>query len=86
MNWFILIIAMFVSAIFGFFVAAICVASSEGDKRIKKILNIGETTEEIIEIACQYAYVEDCRSEGDYDINVDKEGTRKIREILEGIL
>ena len=85
MNWFILIIAMFVSAIFGFFVAAICMASSEGDKRIKKILNIGETTEEIIQAA-----IDNCgchhRTEGDADYDIDKAGEQKIRAILGGML
>ena len=85
MNWFILIIAMFVSAIFGFFVAAICVASSEGDRRIQKIRGIDEATEEIIQVAIDHV---DCRhrTEGDADYDIDKAGEQKIRAILGGLI
>lgn len=45
----------------------------------KKIIRI---TEEVIEVAMKYGYIEDSRAENDYDLNVNDEGTKKIREIL----
>ena len=86
MNWFITILLMLVSAIFGLLVAAICFASRTADERIKKIQEITEIRELIIQEAIDNAYVEDSRSEGDYDINISKEGTEEIQKILEGML
>ena len=81
MNWIILIVAMSVSALFGFFIAAICVVSGESDKRIQKIRGIEEATEEIIQVAIDHV---DCRhrTEGDADYDIDKAGEQKIRAIL----
>lgn len=86
MNWFITILLMFASAIFGLLAAAFCFACGKSDDRILKIQEIDETTEEIIEAAIDHALVVSARTEGDYDINVDKIGTQKIRKILEGLL
>ena len=86
MNWFITILLMFVSAIFGLLAAVICFASRTADERIKKIQEISEIRELIIQEAIDNAYVEDSRSEGDYDINISKEGTEEIQKILEGML
>ena len=86
MKWYYVMALNFLSAAFGFFVAAICVAASEADKRIKRTLKIEETTEEVIQAALDYGYVEASRSEGDYDLNVNDEGTAKIRSIIEGML
>lgn len=43
---------------------------------------IREIREEIIEAACKNAYIEDSRSEGDYDININKQGEEAIDKIL----
>ena len=54
-------------------------------KMKKKVFDIEEKTEEIIQVAIDHV---DCRhrTEGDADYDIDKEGTRKIREILGGML
>ena len=85
MNWIILIVAMSVSALFGFFIAAICGVSGESDKRIQKIRGIEEATEEIIQVAIDHV---DCRhrTEGDADYDIDKAGEQKIRKILGGLI
>ncbi len=46
---------------------------------------ITEATELVIEAAIDHGYIEDSRSEGDYDLNVSKEGAEKIRKILEAL-
>ena len=61
---------------------AICLALNE---RIGRKQRIEEATEEVIEAAIRHGYIEDSRSEGDYDLNVRDEGTKEIREILEGM-
>ena len=82
MNWIIVIILMFASAIFGFFVAAICVASSKADERILTMQQIEEKAEEIIQVAIDHCGCSH-RTEGDADYDIDKIGTQKIRKILE---
>jgi len=83
MNWFITILLMFGSAIFGLFVAALCFVSKDSDSRIKKIREIPEIREEIVQAAIDHAYVERCRAENDYDINIDGKGEGEIQKILE---
>ncbi len=61
---------------------AICLALNERIGRKQRII---EATEEAIEVFLDHGYVEDSRSEGDYDLNVRKAGAEKIREILEGV-
>ena len=62
---------------------AICLALNE---RIGRKQRIEEATEEVIEAAIEYGYIEDSRAENDYDLNVRKEGTKKIEKILEEIV
>ena len=62
---------------------AICLALNEKIGRKQRII---EAPEGVIEAAIGHGYVEDSRSEGDYDLNVRKEGTKKIEKILEGIV
>ena len=94
-NWLFLIIPG--CFIFGYFICAICVISKKSDEMIEKIYAhsstdkeersdlIREATELVIEAVIDHGYIEDSRSEGDYDLNVRKEGTEKIRKILEAL-
>ena len=75
-----------ISGSLGLLTAAICFASGRADDRIKKMQEITEAKEEIIQVAIDHAYIEDSRSAGDYDINIDKEGEERIRKILEGMV
>ena len=67
-------------------VAAFCAASGMADERILTMQQIEEAREEIIQEAVDHAYVEASRSEGDYDVAIDKIGEQKIRKILERLL
>ncbi len=62
----------------------ICIAVSTRDKK-RATRDNEEAAEEIIEVLLDHGYIEDSRAENDYDLNIRKEGTRKIREILEGL-
>ena len=73
-------------ATIGLLFAAILFASGRADDRIKKMQEITEAKEEIIQVAIDHAYIEDSRSAGDYDINIEKEGEERIRKILEGMV
>ena len=73
-----LILLCFAFFCLGYLVRVVVVA-------IKRSYEIPETRELIIESVCQHAYVEDSRSEGDYDINVGRKGWDEIDKILEGL-
>ena len=53
------------------------------NERIGRRQRIVETTELVIEACIRYGYIEDSRSEGDYDLNVNRKGTKEVRKILE---
>ena len=72
--------------IFEFFVLSALVVVGENKKRMDRMDALDGKVEEVIEAAIDYGYVEASRSDGDYDLNVYKEGTRKIREILKEML
>ncbi len=46
---------------------------------------ITEALEEILQAACDHAFIESSYSEGDYDIDIHKDGEAKIKTILEGM-
>ena len=73
-------------AIFEFFVLSALVVVGENKKRMDRMDALDGKVEEVIEAAIDHGYIEASRSDGDYDLNIYKEGTRKIREILRGML
>ncbi len=82
-NWLFLIIPGCV--VLGMFLQAIFDLGKEADLAARKAEAIREVTELVVEAAIDHGYIEDSRSEGDYDLNVSKEGTEKIRKILEAL-
>ena len=82
-NWLFLIIpGCFILLVF---LHAIFATGKEADEATRKAEAINEAAELVIEAAIGHGYIEDSRSEGDYDLNVSREGTEKIRKILEAL-
>ena len=72
-------------AIFEFFVLSALLVVGENKKRMDRMDALDGKVEEVIEAAIDHV---DCRhqTEGDADYDIDKEGTKKIRKILGGML
>ena len=85
----VVVIIGFICACLGGAFMASCLKSSATNNMVQDIIDrakaIPEALEEIIQAACDHAFIESSYSEGDYDIDIHKEGEAKIRTILEGM-
>ena len=83
------VIIGFICVCLGAAFMALCFKSSATNNMVQDIIDrakaIPEALEEIIQAACDHAFIESSCSEGDYDIDIHKEGEDKIRTILEGM-
>lgn len=85
----VVVIIGFICACLGGVFMTLCFKASATNNMVQDIIDrakaIPEALEEIIQAACDHAFIESSYSEGDYDIDIHKEGEAKIRTILEGM-